>query len=110
MFDPASLLKLSKEKLQERWEILLKCFISLGDMSLQRCDQATSQYKRFINDQLKEYQAELNDYSQNDRLDKFYFDVIGIKKYEEVSFVLKSLLTLSSGQVTVERGFSNNNN
>lgn len=33
--------ELSKEKLKERWKILLKCFISLGVLSPQRSDQAT---------------------------------------------------------------------
>lgn len=53
IFDPASLLELLKEKLQERWKIPCNCFINLGAMSLQHCDQATSQCKSFINDELK---------------------------------------------------------
>lgn len=52
-------------------------------MSPQCYDQATSQYKRFINDELNKILVELNDYSQNDRIDRFYSDVIDIEKYEE---------------------------
>lgn len=51
-------------------------------MSPQCYDQATSQYKRFINDELNKFLVELNDYSQNDRIDRFY-SVIDIEKYEE---------------------------
>ena len=56
---------------------------------------------------MKNFQAKLNDYSCNDRFDKFYFDVICIKKYKEVYFVV---LTLNHGQAMVERGLSNSNN
>ena len=40
--------------------------------------------------------------SKQSWLDEFYFDVIGIEKYE-VAFVLKLLLTLSHDQATVEQ-------
>jgi len=42
-------------------------------------------------------------------LDEFYFDTVGIQKYEAVAYVLKLILTLSHGQASVERGFSHNN-
>ena len=75
-----------------------------------RSSNYCSQYKSFINDELKRFQAKLNDYSQKHRLDKFYFDVIGIKKYEEMLLFLKLLLILCHSHATVEQGFSNDNN
>ena len=51
---------------------------------------------------------ELKNYSEEDqRLDTFYFsEQIGIQKYENLSFVLRLLLTVSHGQSDVERNFS----
>ena len=43
------------------------------------------------------------------RLDDFYFKTVGIGKYQELSFVLKLLLTISHGQASVKHGFSHNN-
>ena len=41
------------------------------------------------------------------RLDDFYFNsTVNVKKYPELSFVLKIVIVLSHGQVAVERGFS----
>lgn len=61
----------------------LKCFRNRRIMSPQSYDQTTSQYKLFINDELNKFLVELNDYSQNDRIDRFYSDVIDIEKYEK---------------------------
>lgn len=61
----------------------LKCFRNRRIMSPQCYDQTTSQYKLFINDELNKFLVELNDYSQNDRIDRFYSDVIDIEKYEK---------------------------
>ena len=36
------------------------------------------------------------------------FDTNAMSKYSNVSFVIKLFLTLSHGQASVERGFSNN--
>ena len=40
------------------------------------------------------------------RLDDFYFHELGIQKYKELVYIVKIILTLSHGQVAVERGFS----
>ena len=41
------------------------------------------------------------------RLDDFYFNsTVNIKKYPEISFVLKVVFVLSIGQAAVERGFN----
>ena len=45
---------------------------------------------------------------QKDRLDTFFFSMSAIKKYVNLAFVIKIILTLSHGQAAVERSFSIN--
>ena len=45
---------------------------------------------------------------ENDRLDTFYFSTVNISKYKELSMILKTILTLSHGNASVELGFSIN--
>lgn len=50
-------------------------------------------------------------YSENSRLDTFFFNEIGTNKEYGILFtVIKLCLSLSHGQATVERGFSLNTN
>ena len=42
-------------------------------------------------------------------LEKFYFEETSIQKFEEIAEVLKTVLTLSHAQASVELGFSHNN-
>ena len=47
--------------------------------------------------------------SANDtNLDDFYFRFIVIEKYKELSFLVRTVLTLSYGKASVERSFSLN--
>ena len=109
IFDPAKLLELLKEKIHDRWKMLLKCFIDLGILSPQQCDTATAQFKTFLDEKLKMFRADFDGFSRDCfRLDEFYFARIGVQKYDQVSFVLRLLLTLSHGQAAIERGFSHN--
>jgi len=41
-------------------------------------------------------------------LDEFYFDIVKVPKFKELSSLLKIILSLSHGQADVERGFSLN--
>ena len=109
IFDPAKLRELLKEKIHDRWKMLLKCFIDLGILSPQQCDTATTQFKAFLDEKLKMFRADFDGFSRDCfRLDEFYFARIGVQKYDQVSFVLRLLLTLSHGQAAIERGFSHN--
>ena len=109
IFDPANLRELPKEKIHERWKMLLKCFIDLGILSPQQCDTATTQFKAFLDEKFKIFRADFDGFSRDCfRLDKFYFARIGVHKYDQVIFALRLLLTLSHGQAAIERGFSHN--
>ena len=47
---------------------------------------------------------------ENDRFDMFYFSTFNMGKYKELSIILKTILALSHGNASVERGFSVNKN
>lgn len=91
-------------------EKLAKVLVNLDKLSTQVCDQATSQFKELSSNEFRTKEQELNALSRKeDRLDEFFYNVIGIRKYKEVSFVLQLLLILSHGQASVEQVFSHNN-
>ena len=111
IFDLSHLSTIPKEKLQERWKLLLSGLMELNIMEPQKCDWATSDFKAFLADELPLHEVELQQFSsKEDRLDEFFFKKLNFSKHTNLSFVVKILLTLSHGQAAVERGFSVNNN
>ena len=109
IFDTAKFRELPMEKIHDRWKMLLKCFIDLGILSPQQCDTATTQFKAFLDKKLKMSHADFDGFSRDCfQRDEFYFTCIGVQKYDQVSFVLKLLLTLSHGQTAIDWGFSHN--
>ena len=86
----------------------LKCFIDFGISSPQECDRATTQFKAFLDEKLKMFSS-VDGFSRNGFwLYEFYFIRIGVQKYDQLSFVLRLLLTLSHSRAAIERGFSHN--
>lgn len=53
--------------------------------------------------------AELSEFPKDKRLDDLYFDNLGILKFKKLASIVSLVLTLSHGQASVERGFSQNN-
>lgn len=71
------------------------------------CDSALSELKLLFTE------CPITEFSKfersKDRIDSFYYDIIGAKKqYSHLWKVIKIVLTLSHGQASVERGFSLN--
>ena len=66
-------------------------------------------FKSFVGDIKSQYENELRGFARKVLLEKFYFEEISIQKYEEIAEVLKTVLTLSYAQASVELGFSHNN-
>ena len=86
----------------------LKCFIDFGISSPQECDRATTQFKAFLDEKLKMFSS-VDGFSRNGFwLYEFYVIRIGVQKYDQLSFVLRLLLTLSHSRAAIERGFSHN--
>lgn len=77
----------------------------------QKCDEAISDFKSFLAEDLSKYATEVLGFSaEKDRLDNFYFSAIQISKYQQLLFAVKLMLTLSHVQMLVERGFSFDDN
>ena len=109
VWDPSKMIPIPMDKLLQKWKMLLKCLVDLNVTSPQSCDKTSSEFKSFVDDDLPKVLLEFEKFSpEKDRLDNFFFDTVAMSKFSNVSFVIKLLLTLSHGQASVERGFSNN--
>lgn len=70
------------------------------------CDDVIWQYNYFFYEAVGSKFHSYEPYSENSRLDKFFYEEIGTKKEYGLLFdVIKLCLCLSHGQATVERGF-----
>ena len=80
-------------------------------LSPTKCYDASNQFSKFLEQDLKRYHLEFEKFDQKCyQLGDCYFNVIQIQRYESLSFVIRLILTLSHGQTTVERCFSISNN
>ena len=72
------------------------------------CDQILQQFDAFIRD--VQWDEKFKEFKKNvDSLDKLYYTKIGVPSaYQKLWSVIRTLLLLSHGQATVERGFSIN--
>ena len=97
----------SKEKLTPCLKNLLKHLLELNKLITKQCDVITTEFKKFLDVEVKTVQRESVIFSQkDDRLDDCYFKVASISKDKDLSFVVKLILTLSHGQASVEHVFS----
>ena len=75
-----------------------------------QCDKITEQFTDFTDSQLKVYAEKFYCFDSSTKdLDKLYFNDIDLQSFEELSFLVKIILTLSHGQASAERSFSINN-
>ena len=72
------------------------------------CDKVRESFHNFLTEDLVLHKEKFINYDRATQwLDDFYFNsTVNVKKYPELSFVLKIVIVLSHGQVAVERGFS----
>ena len=102
-----TLLNASKEKRSPCLKNLLKHLLELNILSTKQCDVITTEFKKFLDVEVKTVQRESVIFSQkDDRLDDCYFKVANISKDKDLSFVVKLIFTLSHGQASVEHVFS----
>ena len=88
----------------KRFKSLLKLLFDLNILSATQCDQATQEFQTFMDENVKMKTA----FSSFDGLDRFYFKIIIVNRFEVLSFILKIIFTVSHGQASVERRFSLN--
>ena len=110
VFDPTVLIDLPKQKFIDCLKMLLGNFMNLKILTPQQCDLVLSQFKDFMDIEIKAIKLESFKFTHpKDHLDDFYYQHACISNYKELSFVVRLVLTLSHGQTAVERGFSINN-
>ena len=105
VLDPNVLFNNEKDGLVKRFRIMLKSIIKLAIMPAHKAEKALKDFKAFV-DLMKSSPHTFSE--KSDRLDDYYFSQFNITKHEELSFVVRLVLTLSHGQATVERGFNLN--
>ena len=98
LFDPTVLIELPKQKLIDRLKTLLGNFMNLKILTSQQCDLVLSQFKDFMDIEIKAIKLESFKFTHpKDRLDDFYYQHACISNYKELSFVIRLVLTLSHG-------------
>lgn len=93
----------------ERWKSVLSHLLKLNILSSKECDDAMSEFRLFIDDEVIKFKDTLLEFPKEERLDELYFDTLAISKHKNVANVVALILTLFHGQASVERGFSQNN-
>ena len=97
------------DELRKKAKSLLTKFINLNILTPTACDQILKEYKEFLRNDIVFSRENFSNYDkQKDRLDTFFFSLPAIKKYVNLVFVIKMILTLSHGQAANERSFSIN--
>ena len=106
VIDLNNISSLPKQSLQNTMKKLLCVLVELKIISISNGDKALEQFSAFLDNECERYKEKFQSFSEKTRLDNFYFSEIGVQKYQELSFVIRLLLTLSHGQSAVERDFS----
>ena len=110
IFDPAVILSCETKVLQKRFKSLLSQYMISRIFSPNHCDSVMLEFTSFIDNELKKYRAKVEEFDKNhDRLDDFYFNQVFANNYDDLSFFIKVVLTLSHCQASTERQFSFNN-
>ena len=107
--DPKLTVK-DKEVACGRFKIVLKKLVECKRVDIQDCDTLMSQYSEFADRAVQLNKSEFEEFDfTTQRLDTFLQKHIGqVRSLSRLWDVVKSLLSLSHGQASVERGFSIN--
>ena len=68
------------------------------------------EFKLFLDGNVMKFKQKLMEIPKDERLDELYFETLGVSRFKKLASVVALVLTLSHGQASVERGFSQNNN
>ena len=94
----------------DRWKIVLTHILKLNILSTKCCDEAMSELKVFVDGNAMKFKENVMEFPKDEQLDELYFDTLGVSKFKKLASVVALVLTLSHGQASAERGFSQNNN
>ena len=105
---PASVLN-SSTIAQRNFSGLLEILFETCNISSGIADSAKNQYIKLCECSQEDLKLSFESYSPNNRLDTFYYELLGRHKdFQELWHVMKLILVLSHGNAAVESGFSIN--
>ena len=85
---------------------ILKAWLKVKVLNLTWCDWRRNQFEGLVNQELKLYAQKFENFYRLEKdLDEFYFTDVDLKKFSDLSFSMKVILTLSHGQSALERSF-----
>ena len=102
VFNPATVVNCRESSLVKKLKILLQHLVLLKLIPSRIADTIITQYSS-----MRDVVGTL-DVTTLPALDEFYFDIVKVPNFRELSSLLKIILSLSHGQADVERGFSLN--
>ena len=109
IFDPLVMSKENVGVLQSKLKKLLTYLMKVKLFQPHFCDKVMQEILEFLVHEMKLHSYVFQSFKRGKTsLDIFFFSFADIVKYKELSYVVKMILTLSHGQVAVERGFSIN--
>ena len=74
VLDPSTMISLPRDKLLQKWKMLLKRLVDLNVTSPQSCDKTSSEFKSFVDNDLPKLLLEFEKFSpEKDQLDNFFF-------------------------------------
>ena len=110
IIDPKVLVNDNASVLQNKLKRLFIHLMKLNILTSVKCNKITAQFTDFTGSQLKLYAEKFRCFESSTKdLDEFYFNNIDLQSFKELSFLVKTILTLSHGQASAERGFTVNN-
>ena len=108
IFDPKVMVSYSASGSEICLNGLLHQLMSFSILQPTFCDKVRESFHNVLTEDLVLHEEKFVSYDRaTQRLDDFYFNsTVNVKKYPELSFVLKFVFVLSHGQAVVERGFN----
>ena len=105
-FNSAKMIATQTDELRKKSKSLLTKFINLNILTPTACDKILNEYKKCLRNNIVFFREKFSNYDkQKHRLDTFFFSLPAIKRYVNLTFTIKMILTLSHGQAAVERSF-----
>ena len=108
IFDPKVMVSYSASGSEICLNGLLHQLMSFSILQPTFCDKVRESFHNVLTEDLVLHEEKFVSYDRaTQRLDDFYFNsTVNVKKYPELSFVLKVVFVLGHGQAAVEKGFN----
>ena len=104
MFDPTKMTSRPTENFHIKARNLLRGPLNLKILTPTYCDNSLSELKDFLRNNVKKLPLVKKEH----RLDEFFFSAVPVENYQNLTFILKTVLTLSHHHAAAEKILSIN--